>query len=639
VDLAGTWRATAADESLRRACPDPDFDDAGWAELEVPGHWRSSPSFESSDGPLWYRRRFEGGGPDADVEGGRAWLVLDGVFYQSDVWLDGSYVGDTEGYFFPHAFEVTSFLRDRAEHVLAVEVACGRAGEPSAKRNITGAFQTGGNDWNPGGIWRGVRVEHTGPVRISRLRALCLEATPERAVVALRAVLDCAAATTVRLRTRIGGADHELEQPVAAGENRVTWNVPVESPALWWPWALGAQPLTELSVEAFAGDDPAPSHCRRLATGLRQVRMKSFVLSVNGERLFLKGANVEPLRLDLAAAEQPDFERDVLLARDAGLDLLRVRAHVSRPELYDAADRHGLLLWQDFPLYQGYARGIRKQAAAQAREAVDLLGHHPSIALWCGHHEPVDLASARPTVVGYLAQADRPTWNKTLLDAAVHRAFERTDASRPSLPHSGVDDTHLYFGGRYGDGRDLAGFLARWPRLGRFVSEVGAPEGPEQAEVVRRSIETLRRLKYRPTGGLAVYALADGRPDSNGWGALAFDRSPRPAWDALQAACWPVIVVADAVPVHVVGGEAVALDEHVVSDLRAALDEAVVRARLTWAVGPGGSEEWAWTGAIPADSCVRVGTIQFVVPEGVGAGDLRLDLDLRAGDVTAANAY
>jgi len=39
-----------------------------------------------------------------------------------DVWLDGAYLGDTEGYFFPHTFEVTEHLRSRSEHQLAVEV-------------------------------------------------------------------------------------------------------------------------------------------------------------------------------------------------------------------------------------------------------------------------------------------------------------------------------------------------------------------------------------------------------------------------------------------------------------------------------------------------------------------------------------
>ncbi len=74
-------------------------------DVTVPHHWRSMPEFETSDGPLLYRRRFET--PPATDPGRRSWLHLDGLFYQGDVWLDRSYVGDTEGYFFPHSFEVT----------------------------------------------------------------------------------------------------------------------------------------------------------------------------------------------------------------------------------------------------------------------------------------------------------------------------------------------------------------------------------------------------------------------------------------------------------------------------------------------------------------------------------------------------
>jgi beta-galactosidase/beta-glucuronidase len=111
IDLSGTWRAAPADEGLRRDFPGVDFDDGAWAALDVPGHWRSSPAFAEHDGPLLYRRRFDAGAPG---DGRRAWLTLDGLFYQGDVWLDGGYVGDTEGYFAPHTFEVTGALRDRA---------------------------------------------------------------------------------------------------------------------------------------------------------------------------------------------------------------------------------------------------------------------------------------------------------------------------------------------------------------------------------------------------------------------------------------------------------------------------------------------------------------------------------------------
>ena len=122
------------------------------------------------------------------------------------------------------------------------------------------------------------------------------------------------------------------------------------------------------------------------------MRLRRWVCSVNGERLFLKGACHGPTRAALAEASADEVRADVDHAARAGLDLLRVQAHVARPELYDAADEAGLLLWQDLPLHGAYARGIRRQAARQAQAMVDLLGHHPSVALWCPHDEPVPLA-------------------------------------------------------------------------------------------------------------------------------------------------------------------------------------------------------------------------------------------------------
>ena len=80
--------------------------------------------------------------------------------------------------------------------------------------------------------------------------------------------------------------------------------------------------------------------------------------------------------------------------------------------------------------------------------------------------------------------------------------------------------------------------------------------------------------------------------------------------------------------------EAIALDVHVVSDLRALLEDVQCTATLRW---PGGSHEWSWTGDVPPDSSVRVGTAQFVVPE--MAGELWFDLTLQHPDAAATNRY
>src|SRR5690606_32942568 len=68
-----------------------------------------------------------------------------------------------------------------------------------------------------------------------------------------------------------------------------------------------------------------------------------------------------------------------------------------------------------------------------------------------------------------------------------------------------------------------------------------------QATLVRRHVEELRRLKYRPTGGFAQYLLADGHPGIT-WSVLDHERRPKLGYEALRAACRPVIVVADRLP-------------------------------------------------------------------------------------------
>ena len=101
-------------------------------------------------------------------------------------------------------------------------------GDRTAKRNLTGVFQHWDAidpAWNPGGIWRPVHVRETGPVRIAALRVSCREATAGRAVVVLRACLDSDAARTVCLQTRLGGQDHQLDHPLATGDNEVEWTL------------------------------------------------------------------------------------------------------------------------------------------------------------------------------------------------------------------------------------------------------------------------------------------------------------------------------------------------------------------------------------------------------------------------------
>ena len=154
-----------------------------------------------------------------------------------------------------------------------------------------------------------------------------------------------------------------------------------------------------------------------------------------------------------------------------------------------------------------------------------------------------------------------------------------------------------------------------------------------QAMLLKHHVETLRRLKYRPTGGFCQFAFADSHPAVT-WSVLDHQREPKLGFDALAAACAPVIVVADRPAAEYRPGDALALDVHVVSDVREPIEGARLEARLVW---NGGSHERSFAGDIPADSCVRVTTLQVVVPD--APGPLTLDLTLEGSGVKAANRY
>lgn len=696
VDLSGVWRAAAADETLRRAFHRPDFDDGSWEPVTVPGHWSATAGLCDQTSVL-YRHRFEHSIPSD--EGGRSWLEFDGIFYQGDVWLDGNYLGDTEGYFVRHGFDVTDILRVGVEHELAVEVNCSPGEDGSKRHSLLGVFE-GHNDMvpsgNPGGIWAPVRLRHTGPVRIHGVRAICLEANPTRAVVGIRTTLISTAPRSVHIVTEIGGVEHHADHSIAAGHNEVEWRVEVRDPELWWPHRLGDQPLYQLDIKVETRpDDVSDQHGQRI--GLRSIAVRRWQTFVNGERLFLKGANLAPANVELAKTDAVDIDRQLNLALGAGLDLVRPYAHVAHDLFYERADEIGMLVWQDLPLLGAASNGLRSQAVRQASAMVSQLAHHPSIYTWNAHVSPApewmepEPPSARRLVAKFAAH-QLPTWTKSVLDRSVKRVFDSQDGSRnstgfsgvlPHLPRVEACASHLWFGWRRGSERDLTEFAARWPAQVAFIAEFGAqslPSDPDfidvsqwpdlkwaeleeqygyesasfdtyvpqhghstfkswqeatqiyQAGLLRRQIETLRRLKYQPTGGFCIHHLVDSMPGAS---ASLVDSTGRNkhAYQAVADACQPVIAVADRLPAKIRPGETIALDVHVVSDLHEKLTGARIEAELRW---PGDVHHWYFEGDIDADSVVRVGTLSWVVPDAPGLATLTIRL---SGPVEAVNRY
>lgn len=722
ISLNGTWRATD-DLGLQARAGKPGYDAGRWREVRVPGHWQQVPGLENHTGRLLYRHSFSVTLSPGAKQFAR--LHFDGVFSEAKVWLNGAFVGEHRGYFVPESYDVTRHLR-HGENVVMVEVDAPPDAEPRNRQQVTGLF----GQWDakppgrePGGIWRDVYLEIGEGLVAERLRVQAdLDRLPpaplapdelgkgedlvgEGPVTASVGFdLEFMSASDGRLSwtaviqpETFSGQEFTLSgtQPVRRGWNRMQSSLSMLEPRLWWTWDRGRPDLYRLILE-LAVDGGAPLRLERLF-GVRKVELRSWHLYLNGRRLFVRGTQYGPPDFFLATCTPETYRRDFDLIQEAHINLVRVRAHVDRPELYEEASRRGILLWQDLPLQGLYGRTAADEARRLAAAMVDLLGHWPAIGLWCAHADPVRPVDANdPSVLDRsLAALSRVTgnYNMSVLAPAVRDVIRTQDPSRPCLVHPGEwggGDNRLYLGWSSGRVQELDRTLKLYPEKARFVSEFGAQSfpGPEhsrsfvrgtwpglnwaelqerfmlqprllernvpqslaarfeqyveatqryQAELCRRLIERMRRLKYAPCGGVMTYLFADGAPGIT-WSLVDYWREPKLAYQAVRSAFRPITVLADWPAAGYAPGARITLPVYLVND--SAQNES---GSWSWSLERLGETVATQTepAYLPPDRVVAVpGGIDWWVPEDELPGALELILCLTLdGQPAVRNSY
>jgi beta-mannosidase len=478
--------------------------DDGWIEQQLPAHWQQVPSLRFYTGKVVYYHRFQQ--PSSDRGPRRYWLRADGIFYWSQIFLNGRDFGRHEGYFVPQEYEVTTILEP--ENTLIVEVDCPEERRKSGKRMLTGVF----SHWdaidpmtNPGGIWLPIVLEESGPVRLQQVQLQTTSIADTTATIDWRVELDSLAVLDAELRwtftpTNVVGPAHTLSETrrLGGGWQRLSGTLSLPDPRLWWTHDLGDPNLYTVTLEVHCLG--GVSDVRSLRFGVRTFEFRDFIAYLNGTRFLIKGNNYPPTDTRIATATVERVRQDLQLVRDCHMNLLRVHAHVGHPALYEMADELGVLLWQDFPMQWTYQRSVVPHARRQVMEMIRLLGNHPSVAVWCMHNEPIFITdtSDERIITGLRIYFSTFvwSWNRDVLDrrlARITRAFDRT---RPVISNSGEyavpfwhrgNDTHFYYGWYIIYGR-LHGFdklPQRFPRNLRFVTEFGAQSFPNKASCLK----------------------------------------------------------------------------------------------------------------------------------------------------------
>jgi beta-mannosidase len=360
----------------------------------------------------WIYRRPIGWAEDGSE---RQELVFDGLDTVATVRLDGAVLGATRNMHRSYRFDVTGRIGADGELEVAFEAPIRAADAASLElgyrphvnhhpynglRKMACSF---GWDWGPdtstSGIWRGARLETWSTARIAELRVVpaVTDGVPTLSV-AVRVERAGTDAGALDLVIRMAGLEARAE--FEPGAELAAIELPVPDAELWWPVGHGAQPLYDVDVELRAEALVLDAARRRI--GFRTVSIDTtpdsegvpFTLVVNGEPVFVRGANWIPDDAFPHRVDRARYAERLDQAQFAGINLIRVWGGgiYESDSFYAECDERGLLVWQDFLLAcAAYAeeKPMRSEIEAEAREAVLRLGPHPSLVLLNGNNENI----------------------------------------------------------------------------------------------------------------------------------------------------------------------------------------------------------------------------------------------------------
>ena len=452
--LAADWQmavlpaGTADPAALATASP-------GWLPAAVPGTAMAAlfaagradfdhlPPLDTQD--VWYRCRI-----DADPVEGPAWLLFDGLATLAECWLDGESLLRSENMFLAHEVEVSGRLRAGGSELLirfaSVQQAVSarrprprwrtRLVEQQQLRWIRASLLGRIPGWSPAapaiGPWKPVRLRRQGAVDWPARQAFA-QLDGDTGTVRFDGLLRLAEGTPRSARLRVGDIDTPLAlQPQDDGQWRATGTAVLPGVARWWPHTHGEPVLHEMALVVEAA---GTVHHQALGrTGFRRLQLDSagdnFALSVNGVPVFCRGACWTTTDILTLVGDPAACRATLTLARDAGMNMLRVGGTMfyEADHFYALCDELGILLWHDWMFanmdYPGDDPAFVAGVEAEARQFLARTRHRPSLGLLCGNSEVEQQAA--------MLGLEQPLWRNRLFGELLPAIGAEL---RPDLPY------------------------------------------------------------------------------------------------------------------------------------------------------------------------------------------------------------
>ena len=382
--------------------------------LAVPGDWNSQEErLLYYEGTVWYRRRFEytPASPNS-----RLFLCFGAANYEADVYLNGSKLGRHVGGFTPFAFEATTWLKS-GDNSLVVRV--------NNRRQREGVPTIMTDWWNYGGLTRDVRLVEAPATFIADCAVRLASGARDR--IAVRVRLD---GTQPGQKITIAVPELSLTAGTTTGADGVA-ALELAAPGLVL-WSTDHPKLYTVTVAA---------ETERLTDeiGFRTIAVRGRDILLNGEPVFLRGICLHeenPLRGGRAFS-LADANQLLGWARELNCNFLRLAHYPHNEHMARLADKLGLLLWEEIPVYWAITWDNPDTLANARAQLAGLIGrdqNRASVIIWSVANE-TPVSEVRTRFLRTLIDDARTLDGSRLVSAAMEVRTDPADGN-----HKIVDD-------------------------------------------------------------------------------------------------------------------------------------------------------------------------------------------------------
>lgn len=345
-------------------------------EITVPGSFNTLEGYESYEGIFWYFTIFD---LHQEINDKDIFIEFKGSNYYTEVWLNGEFIGQNEGGFVPFRLSIKNpAILKKEANLLAV-----RVDNIRRRDGIPGLFF----DWfHWGGIYRDVNILWLEKNRIEKVKVKTRLPSRKKTVIQI----SYKEIGSVDLNWSVTEPDEESEdKAILSGSKAGVGEIEfvIDNPKLW---SLETPQLYKLM---FKSKDNKILY--ETTFGVREIKANGYCLYLNKKRIKIKGASLhEELMPYGRSYPYEERENDVKNMKLYGFNCLRT-AHYSHDEsLMEIADRLGLLILEEIPVWGicdfSNAKTF-KLGAKMLKTLIDRDFNHPSVIWWSvGNEIPIE---------------------------------------------------------------------------------------------------------------------------------------------------------------------------------------------------------------------------------------------------------